>query len=269
MKESPLNSLDILFSGGFSAYLKDESVNPSGTIKDRRNQYIISRAEALHVDKLVIITSGNNGYSLGNLAKRTNIKVVCIIDKNAPTRIKKNLLHVCYDVIELNLHSKYLLPEDTVHYARENDQEVIWDVTNGYEEGYEEVIKEIYAKITPDYIVVPIGSGGIFFAFAEKTEQLNLPTKIIGIDVQQKSNSIADKLSNPWPSPYEKSIENFKRNGHKVFTLSETEIKQAYNKFKRQVNCEPSSAVVFAAPDKFKFESSDKVVFLNTGNGLV
>lgn len=147
--------------------------------------------------------------------------------------------------------------------------EVIWDVTNGYEEGYEKVIKEIYAKLTPDYIIVPIGSGGVFFSFAEKNEQLKLPTKIIGIDVQQKSYSIADKLYNPWPSPYEKSIENFRRKGHKIFTLSEQEIRQAYNKFKQVLPCEPSSSVVFAAPEKFQFQPNDRVVFLNTGKGLI
>ena len=269
MPITPLNKMDDSWDYKFQAYLKDESINPSGTIKDRRNKFIISRADALHVDKLVNITSGNNGYSLGNLARKTNIKVVSIIDKNVPVRIKKKLQQVCYDVIELNLYSKYLLPEDTVSYARENDQEVIWDVTNGYEDGYEAVIKEIYNKVTPDYIVVPIGSGGVFFAFADKTEQMRLSTKIIGVDIQQKSYSIAGKLSNPWPSPYEKSIENFHRKGHKIFTLSENEIRQVYNKFKGKINCEPSSSVVFAIPDKFKFEPTDKVVFLNTGKGLI
>ncbi len=269
MSKNNFTKIDSLWDQKFQAYLKDESHNPNGTIKDRRNKYVISRAQSLHVDKLVIITSGNNGHSLGNLARKTNIKIVSIIDKSASTKVKKELLQVCYDVIELNLHSKYLLPEDTVRYARENDQEVIWDVTNGYEEGYEDVIKEIYAKITPDYIVVPIGSGGIFFAFAEKTEQLKLPTKIIGVDLQHKAYSFADKLYNPWPSPYEKSIENFRLNGHKIISLSDTEIKQTYNKFKKHIDCEPSASVVFAAPDKFKFEPADKVVFLNTGKGLI
>lgn len=269
MGNTPLTKLNDFWGQKFSAFCKDESVNPSGTIKDRRNKYIIARAAALHVDKLVIITSGNNGYSLARLAKDTDLKVVSIIDKNVPARIKKRLRQVCYDVIELNLYSKYLLPEDTVSYARENDQEVIWDVTNGYEEGYEAVIKEIYNKVTPDYIVVPIGSGGIFFAFAEKAEQMKLGTKIIGVDVQQKAYSIAGKLSNPWPSPYERSIENFRRKGHKIFSLSEPEIRQVYNKFKGKVNCEPSSSVVFAVPDKFQFEPTDKVVFLNTGNGII
>lgn len=269
MAITPLIKMNNFWGQKFSAYLKDESINISGTIKDRRNKYIIARAEALHVDKLVIITSGNNGYSLARLAANTDIKVVSIIDKNVPPRIKKKLRQVCYDVIELNLFSKYLLPEDTVSYARENDQEVIWDVTNGYEDGYEAVIKEIFIKIVPNYIVVPIGSGGIFFAFAEKAEQMKLGTKIIGVDVQQKAYSIAGKLSNPWPSPYERSIENFRRKGHKIFSLSESEIRQVYNKFRSKVNCEPSSSVVFAIPDKFQFEPTDKVVFLNTGNGII
>jgi threonine synthase len=44
--------------------VKDESKNPFGTFKDRRSELIIKKTIEEHVNKLVLITSGNAGYSL-------------------------------------------------------------------------------------------------------------------------------------------------------------------------------------------------------------
>ena len=65
-----------------NAYIYDESKNKFGTVQDRRNTLIIREAKRLLVDKLVIVTNGERGYSLAEAARGTDIKVVCIVDKN-------------------------------------------------------------------------------------------------------------------------------------------------------------------------------------------
>ena len=137
-----------------NSYLFDESINEFGTIKDRRNKKVIEEALRLHVDKLVLITSGNNGYSLARLAQNTNIKVVCVVNRQLDEKTKELLKNVSYQVIELNLEQKILRPEEIIAIARENEEEVIWDVTNGYEETYIPIVEEICKKIIPDYIIV-------------------------------------------------------------------------------------------------------------------
>jgi len=72
--------LEILYSAP-NLLVKDEGKNPFGTFKDRRSEFIIKRSMDEHVDKLVLITSGNAGYSLARFAEGTNIKVVCVVEE--------------------------------------------------------------------------------------------------------------------------------------------------------------------------------------------
>lgn len=247
-----------------NAYVFDESISKFGTIKDRKNEKVLEDAARLHVDKLVLITSGNAGYSLSCLAKNTNIKIVCVVSRNLDNKTKDLLKNVSYQVIELNLWQKILRPEETIAIARENDEEVIWDVTNGYEEAYIFIVEEIYKKFIPDYIICPVGSGGIYIGIIEGIEKYSPKTKVIGIGTQSTYQSFADKLSTPW-TPYAKAIENKTSQGHYLFRLDEEEIKRTYLKYKNIASVEISSAVVFAAPSHFKFKPSDKIVFINSG----
>lgn len=269
------NSTPLMESGLFAeyglerAYIKDESINPYGTIKDRRNALIVKEADRLKVDKLVLITSGNNGYSLAKLAEPTAIKVVCVVNRSMDREVLSALRRVTYQVIELNLDEKILRPEEIVAFAREREDEVIWDVTNGYEEAYAPVVTEIFKELEKvDYIVVPVGSGGIFIGIVQTIERLRKPTKVIGIGTQSPYQSIADKLSTPW-TPYAKAMENYNKLGHEVIRLDEREIKATFQKYQHIVATEPSSSVVFIAPQKFKFKKDDCVVFINSGRTLI
>lgn len=247
-----------------NSYIFDESVNKFGTIKDRRNQKVIEEALHLHVDKLVLITSGNNGYSLAQIAKGTNIKIVCVVNRKLDEKIKNLLKDIAYQVIELNLEQKILRPEEIITIARESDEEVIWDVTNGYEDAYISIVEEICKKVIPDYIVCPVGSGGIYIGIIEGVERYCPKTKVVGIGTQSTYQSFADKLSTPW-TPYGRAMENKVLQGHLLFRLSEEEIKKTYLQYKNIASVEISSAIVFAAISHFKFKPSDKIVFINSG----
>jgi cysteine synthase len=246
-------------------YVKDESVNPNSTIKDRRNFHIIKEAQRLAVDKLVIITSGSTGNSLIQLAKDTSIKIVCVVNRNLPVRVKRKLHKTAYDVIEIrSLEKKIFRAQDLIALARESADEVIWDVTNGYEEHYHSVVDEILSVIRPDYIVIPIGSGGIYINIQESLEKRGLNTQVIGVGVKNKLNSFADKLARPW-TPYAKALEHYEKNEYPIYRLTEGEIKKAYRTFRNVTTCEPSSSIVFGALYKHHFKPTDTVVFINTG----
>ncbi len=249
-------------------FVKDESKNPFGTIKDRRNFYIFQEANRLRVDKIVLITSGNNGHSLAQFAKNSSLKVVCIVSKNLSSEVKASLRQSAYQVIELNLEHKIMRPEELIAFAREKEDEVIWEVTNGYEENYQDVVDEILEVVVPDYIVVPVGSGGIFVGILQGLEHRNASTKVIGIGVQNTLQSFADKLSTPW-TPYAKALEYHEKNGHFMYRLTEEEVKETYKTFRNVVGCEPSSSAVFAAITKHKFGENDTVVFLNSGKAVI
>ncbi|MEK7665077.1 MAG: PLP-dependent lyase/thiolase [Patescibacteria group bacterium] len=185
--------------------------------------------------------------------------------KTSKKKQAKKLKKEVYQVLELNLEHKILRPEKLIAFSREKEDEVIWDVTNGYEESYNNIIDEITKKIScPNYIVVPVGSGGIFLGIAQGLERKGAKTKLIGIGTQNTSRSFADKLSTPW-TPYSRALEYYEKSGHSIYRLTEQEIREAYNKFKNIIACEPSSSVVFTALEKHNFKSTDTVVFLNSG----
>lgn len=262
MNEKRLRKIKI---GDFSnTYIFDESLNTFGTIKDRRNLKVIDDAQRLHVDKLVLITSGNNGYSLAKLSEKKNIKVVCVVNRNLNQKIKDILKKSAYQVIELNLDQKILRPEELITIARETDEEVIWDVTNGYEDAYISIVEEICKDILPDYIVCPVGSGGIFMGIIEGVDMYCPKAKVIGIGTQNVYQSFADKLATPW-SPYARAIENKVEQGHFLFRLSEEEIKKTFLEYKNIASMESSATVVFAGLSHFDFKKNDKIVFLNSG----
>lgn len=247
-------------------FLKDESRNPFGTIKDRRSEFIIKEALRLKVDKLALITSGNSGFSLAQFAKDTPIKIVCIVDQNLKPELKKRLSSIAYQVLEINLWSRFLRPEEVISFAREAEDEVIWEVTNGYEEGYEKMIAELAIE-KPDYIVTPVGSGGIYIGLLQGVEKWNLKTKIIGIGVQETIHSFAEMLSTPW-SPYAKALATYDALGHTIYRLTEREVKSTFRKFQNYASCDPSSAVVFSVIQKYPFKPSEKIIFINSGKSF-
>lgn len=265
---TPLFQTDVFAKGfpGVLTYIKDESANPYKTIKDRRNESIISEAQRLGVDKLALITSGNNGYSLSMIAKNTDIQVTCIVSKSITGSILSRLEGVAHDVIRLNLKDKILRPEEIIAFARERDDEVIWDVTNGYEETYGGIVNEIYSQISKvDYIIVPIGSGGIFVGVAEQLATSFRPTTVVGVGPTAVYDSFADKLSTPW-SPYTKAMVKYEKIGNTVLRVSESDIRKYYRDYRHVCNCEPSASIVFGALEHIRPKSGTTAVFVNSGN---
>ncbi len=250
-------------------FVKDESRNQCGTIKDRRSFDIVQKAMRSGVDKLVLMTCGNSGASLASFARGTRLKVVCFINRNASAHTKASLRESCYQVIELNLEHRIIRPEELIAFARERDDEVIWDVTYGFEESYTPLVNEILHKVKPDYIVTPIGSGSIFMGLVQGIEKFNVSSKVIGIGVQNTIQSSADKLCTPW-SPYTRMLhEHCEKHGHFIYNLTEDEIKKTHQTFKNTARCDASSAVVYAALHRHPFKPRDVVVFLNTGRGTI
>jgi len=257
------NKLEMLYEVP-NLLIKDESMNPFGTFKDRRSEFIIDIAENAMVDTLALITSGNSGYSLTRFAEGTNIKVVCVIDKSLSNSIRKRLELYSHKVIEVNLSKKIFKPKDVIAMARESDKEVIWDVTNGFHRAHKSIIEEIKSS-EPDWLITPLGSGELFVGLYEGLKKYMLKTKLVGVGV--KGPSIADKLYTPW-TPYKSKIEKILKEGHQYIQLSEEQVEEAFEKVRNIINCEPSSSVVFGALSMLNVRDK-KVIAVNTGKGLI
>lgn len=249
-----------------NVFIKDESKNPFGTFKDRRSKFIVKKALENNVSKLCLITSGNAGFSLAKMSKPKGIKVVCIVDKNLKKSIKNKLKKASYQLIEQDLSKKVLHSKQIIALARGNKKEKIWDVTNGYSEAYEEIIKEL-KHLDFNYLICPVGSGEAFIGLYRGLKNYNIKAKLIGVSVR-KCPSAADKLATIW-TPYKQKIDSALKQGNTLVKLTEKEVLDTYKTYKNKLKCEPSSAVVWATFNKINFNPKDRLVILNSGRGLV
>jgi len=261
--------------GAVNLLVKDESKNPFGTFKDRRNALVIDQAIEEHVDKLALITSGNAGYSLARLAQGTGLKVVCIADLAIDPDIRKELERYSYKVVAVDLKKKIFPTEDVFGLARETSDEVILDVTNGYHAAFQSIVTEIEEE-APDYLVTPVGSGEAFVGLYEGLKRYRLKTILVGVGVHHKSNhelklqatpSIADKLYTPY-TPYKKRIERILEEGNLYIHVSDEQIIKAYKNINLEISCEPSSAAAFASLPELDVSKSNKVVVVSSGKGI-
>jgi threonine synthase len=252
--------------------IKDESKNPFGTFKDRRNAMAIEKAMEERVDKLVLITSGSAGHSLARLAEGTGIKVVCVVDMATNSNIKKNLEKYSYRVVEADLSQNILKTEDIIELARETNDEVILDVTNGYHAAFQSIVTEVKDQ-APGYLVTPLGSGEAFVGLYQGLKRHRLKTILVGAGVHHISDhelelralpSVADKLYTPY-TPYRKMIMSILEEGNQYVHLSEKEIIEAYEKLGPAISCEPSSATAFASLPKLDCSKDSKVLVVNSG----
>ncbi len=241
-------------------FVKDESAQPYGTWKDRRSKLIIERALAKGVDKLVLVTFGNAGYSLGKYAEGTSIKVTLVIDKRLPQSFKNQLKTVADRLIEMDLLERFFSSDELVALARIAPEESIWDVSIGYEDAYESLIGEI-AEVRPDYLICPIGSGEGFVGLSQGIEKRRFKTQLIGV-FPSIEHSIADKLVAPGHC-YKGRFDPDKQ---RFFGIPEAEIAKAYQIAKQYFSCEPSSAIVLNALRRISPKETETIVLINTGN---
>jgi len=155
-------------------YLKDESVNPTGTFKALGLSVAISRAVELGITEVVIPSAGNAGGALAAYAARAGIQATVYIPEDTP---KANMIESMTYNAKVELVDGLI--NDAARLAKEQaDAEGLFDVSTFKEPyrvegkkimGYE--VAEFFDWTLPDVIIYPTGGGtgliGMWKAFAE------------------------------------------------------------------------------------------------------
>lgn len=159
-------------------YVKDESLNPTGTFKARGLSSAVSKAIELGVGRFVIPTAGNAGGALAAYAARARAQAYVFMPSDSPaanireTRIAGATLFLIEGLIS-----------DAARAAEEQARSKNWFDVSTFKEpyrlegkkimGYE--ISEAFSWELPDVIIYPAGGGtglvGMWKAFGE-LEQL-------------------------------------------------------------------------------------------------
>ncbi len=253
-------------------YYLDCSGLETGTHKDLRSRFIIDYALHSEIRSLHIITKGNAGVSLKKVidAANADISLVHIVPHSLDERIVALLRGQKSHVIKMNLDEQLISACALANLVSPGS----YDAT--YVEGpqYDPMIKELLS-ISPDYVIVPVGSGELFNCIYNHLSGYRLGTKLIGIipkgnhplsSISAYEKSLADKLACTFIQPQAmQKIKKSLREGHQILEISNADITNCLEiGTNLGLKTEPSAAVALYALHRLQ---GKKVVCVMTGKG--
>jgi len=171
---TPLTRIDV---SKVPLYVKNETLNPTWSFKDRFNTVNISMARDLGYNKVVSLTSGNAGAAVAAYTSAAGMRSLVICENEVPPHLVHAIQVYGGDVVKVE---KLGAQELVVQLVREygwfpSIQSPVSDVGVPYGvEGYKTIGYEIALQCKdhqPDYIFGPIGSGdglyGMYKGFKE------------------------------------------------------------------------------------------------------
>ncbi len=278
--------------------LKNDSLNPSGSLKDRASLLVAEQARLLGEKRVALASTGNAGASMACAGAAYSLEVVLFVPAAAPrAKLLQSLLYGARVVpVDGSYDDAFAL---SIEYTNRHGG---INRNTGYNpftiEGKKTVAIEIYNQLgaaIPDVVYVPTGDGVIFGGAAKGFADLvsagltdRLPAMIAvqaegsnaiarswreGREVVLSSaRTIADSLSVASPANGEMVLSMIKKSGGRAVEVSDEEISDAQIELSKEcgIFVEPSSAAAWAGflKDKGNVDTSACVVVLLTGTGF-
>ena len=282
-------------------FFKDETQNPTNSFKDRPAALLISHARSWDYQKVVCASNGNQGASIAAYTSLEGMECVNIIPEKIDIGKKAQMIaynskiitegKIVDDAIKESLNPKY--KDEYYQCTPEFNPLTI--------EGQKTISYEIANQLgTPDWIIIPMGSGGLLLSvwkgFLELLEcELveNIP-RLIGVQSQvcapianefrgmDKKISKSDEAFKSFalgilvkePIYQDLSLKAIKESKGMALAIPENLMLTSAEELARYeaIFAEPSSALTIAALNaliqKDEIQPKDKVVCLITGSGL-
>ena len=272
-------------STGNKIYLKPENMQLTGAYKVRGAYYKISTLSEEETGKgLITASAGNHAQGVAYAAKAFGAKAVIVMPTTTPL-IKVNrtkgygaeviLYGDVYD--EACSHAYKLAEENGYTFIHPFDD---LDVSTGQGTIAMEIVKELP---TVDYILVPIGGGGLAAGVSTLAKFLNPSIKVIGVEpagancmqeslkagkvVSLKSvNTIADGTA--VQTPGEKLLPYIQKNIDEIITVEDDELVVAFLDMveNHKMIVENSGLLTVAALKHMKVKGKKIVSILSGGN---
>jgi cysteine synthase len=294
---------------GFSdVSVKDESVNPTGTHKDRmaweivcqyRNFLLAKKAGIVKgpLPQFSLISSGNAAIAIAKMLEKYDLpKPKILVDINTPKHIMDYLRKCRLEIYTTDLSKKpfgfreILQLTDNPYGFDITSNEALDPTTVFYDWMSFEIINQ-----TADYVLVPFGTGSLFENICNiiKKEVQRVgkhdPRLAAGVDRIRQESIIGVTVSSPESkafmlySPHlpfthfnEQWLGFYKRFGYigpdsGVFLVREESIEEAYELLKGQgIACEHSGAagLAYMLEHRAELPKDKKYLVVNTGKGL-
>lgn len=299
---TPFHKADILskYLGLQNLWIKNDGLNPSGSLKDRASYLIVAEANRLDESEIVAASTGNAASSLSSVCAAAGKKAIIYVPASAPRA--KMLQNILCGAKVIPVNGTY---DDAFKLSLEHTKEKGGLNRNtAYHpftiEGKKTVGLEIFAQNgfkVPDAILVPVGDGviisGVYKAFYDlmKTGLTDKLPKIICVQAEnssaihtyietgeyenlKSSNTVADSISVCAPSNAHMARKAVLESKGFSMVVNDEEIMDGQKILaeKSGVFAEPSASVTVAALQKIKelelFSPDEQIVLLVTGHGL-
>lgn len=289
-------------------WIKDESRNPTGSLKDRASAVVVARAREIGAEVVVTASTGNAGAALAGMAAAVGHKAVIFAPKSAPPAKIAQLL--VYGATVYLVDGNYDAAFDLTIQAVD---EFGWYCRNtGYNpftaEGKKTSAFEIWEAlrtglitcqptIKPLCIFVSVGDGNIIsgihkgFKDLRQLGLLEVMPRIHGVQSERsaaianayfagtekiipvEATTIADSISVDLPRDGVRAVRAATQTGGAYITVSDQEILASIPELgSAGIFAEPAGAAAYAGMLKALREgiinSDDPILVLNTGNGL-
>lgn len=277
--------------GKHELLLKLEYLNPGGSFKDRGSALAAYYAYKMGFRRAVDDTSGNTGISVALYSGLYGIKPTIVMPSTAPEGKKKLVKRLGGEVIEMG--NRDLCGKKAVEMAGEPGAIYIAHVWNYfYVIGASTIVFEAVEEAgVPDYVIAPVGSGGLLLGLIRGFEVLmragsisRMPKfyAVQGYGVQPvhealkgfaqlgEPSTLADGIMVGNPPRLAEIVNALKKYNGDVVLVGDTEIRRALDAlWEWGFAVEPTSAAAFAAYEKIEGSlPGGKALIVLTGSGL-
>ncbi len=281
-------------------YFKDDTVNPSGSLKDRASAIAVAMALASGNKAVACASTGNAASSLAVLCAASGLSCYIFVPESIPIA-KLYQIATCATKV-FRVQRTY---EDAFDIATEAIERWNWYnrncAINPYlVEGKKTCSLEIYEQLgyrVPDWIVVSMGDGciisGQYKAFRDlmSVGEISRMPRFLGVQAEGaapiveafhgsgelkpvEAKTVADSIRVGKPRNWRKALRALRESGGDAIAVSDEEIIESILLLGRNSGlfAEPAGAAGFAgflkAKDKGLISDDDLVVVIVTGSGL-
>jgi threonine synthase len=269
---TPLVHADVLSEElGLDLWLKLESMNPTGSFKDRGMTVAVSRALARGATGVVCASTGNTAASAAAYAARAGISAEILLPKGAVAlgklaqarAVGARLIAVRGSFGEALRGAQAL--GDSGRYVLVNSLNP--DRIEGQKTAAFELVEELGRP--PDVLALPYGGGGNTRAYARGFAEWGgtMPRFLAGA-AAERARTLASAIRIVDPAHRAQAEAAIRDSGGAVVALTDDEIVAAWQSLasREGIFCEPASAAGLAAVRKAG--ASGTVVVVVTGHGL-
>lgn len=298
---TPLYSIQSLNNENlpFQLFLKDDSINPTFSFKDRASALVSAWAKENGINRIIAASTGNAGSSLAGICAAQKQEAIIFVPASAPQA----------KLIQIMMYGARLIPvngnyDQAFDLSIKATEEFGWYNRNTAFnpltiEGKKTVSFELFDQFNnsiPDRIYIPVGDGVIISGVYKGFEDLlelgiidKMPT-IVAVQAEGSSNlvnnlkisentfpaskTIADSIAVDIPRNFYMAKQYLQKYDGDYCIVSDSAIINASKQLSKNTGLfsEPAAAAAFAGMlndrKEDKIKDNEKVVILLTGNGL-